>query len=191
MRLTRRLLPVVPLLGIAPQAAHAQGMPQLNFSTPLTIAQVVWGALIFFALYLLLSRWALPKATDVLKMRADTVASDLDAARMAMARADGAVAELTAATAKARAEAQAAVNKAADEAKQAAAAQAAELNETLEKRLAEAEAQIEQARASAMASVHQVASETAATVYRRLTGQMPDPARLESAVGAALARRAQ
>jgi len=190
MRLTRRLGFAVPLLTLGfGRVAHADGMPQLDFSTPLTIAQVVWGALIFLTLYLLLSRWALPKATDVLQKRASTVAGDLDAARMAMARADGAVAELTAATAKARAEAQAAVNQAADQAKQAAAAQAAELNAKLEARLSEAETQIEQARASAMASVHQVASETAATVFMRLTGQRADRARLEAAIGSALAAR--
>jgi F-type H+-transporting ATPase subunit b len=188
MSLMRRLAFAIPLLGLA-HAAHAEGMPQLDFSTPLTIAQVVWGVIIFGALYLLLARWALPKATTVLAKRASTVAGDLEAARMAMAQADGAVAELTAATAKARAEAQAAVNSAADQAKQAAAAQAAELNAKLESRLRDAEAQIEQARASAMASVHQVASDTAATVFARLTGQSPDPGRLDAAVGAALAAR--
>jgi F-type H+-transporting ATPase subunit b len=195
MRLARRLGFAVALLGLTPfglvPAAHASGMPQLDFSTPLTIAQVVWGVLIFGALYLLLARWALPKATSVLENRAGKIAGDLDAARMAMAQADGAVAELTAATAKARAEAQAAVNQAADQAKQAAAAQAAALNEKLEARLAEAETQIEQARASAMASVHQVASDTAATVFARLTGLQPDPARLDTAIGAALAARAR
>jgi F-type H+-transporting ATPase subunit b len=194
MRFVRRLAAAVPLLGLAlfgaAPAANAAGMPQLDFSTPLTIAQVVWGVLIFGGLYLLLSRWALPKATTVLEKRASTVAGDLDAARLAMAQADGAVAELTAATAKARAEAQAAVNQASEQAKQAAAAQAAELNAKLEARLTEAEAQIERARASAMASVHQVASDTAAAVLTRLTGHAPDPNRLEAAVGAALAGRA-
>jgi F-type H+-transporting ATPase subunit b len=194
MGLTRRLGWAVLLLGVVlglPGTARAEGMPQLDFSTPLTIAQVVWGAIIFGVLYLLLSRWALPKATHVLEVRASTVAGDLDAARLAMARADGAVAELTAATAKARAEAQAAVNQAADAAKQAAAAQAAALNAKLEARLSEAETQIEQARAAAMASVHQVASETAATVFARLTGHSPDPGRLDAAIGAALAARAR
>jgi F-type H+-transporting ATPase subunit b len=193
MRFVRRLAVGVPLLGLAPfglaGAAHAAGMPQLDFSTPLTIAQVVWGVLIFGGLYMLLSWWALPKATAVLATRASTVAGDLDAARMAMAQADGAVAELTAATAKARAEAQAAVNQAAEQAKQAAAAQAADLNAKLEARLSAAETQIEQARAAAMASVHQVARETAATVLARLTGQSPDPALLASAVDAALVAR--
>ena len=66
-------------------AAHAaeKGMPQLNFANPLTLAQVVWLAIIFFALYLLLDRWALPKVSEVLDMRASKIAADLDAAKQA------------------------------------------------------------------------------------------------------------
>ena len=36
----------------APGAARAAGMPQLDFTTPLTTAQVYWGAAIFIVLYL-------------------------------------------------------------------------------------------------------------------------------------------
>ncbi|MBS0560354.1 MAG: F0F1 ATP synthase subunit B' [Proteobacteria bacterium] len=181
---------VLPMLALGmAQPAFAEGMPQLDFANPLTTAQVVWGAVIFLALYLLLSRWALPKAADVLKLRSDTIAGDLEAARHAMADADAAVAELTAATAKARAEAQAAVNQATEQARGKAAAQAASLNERLEAQLKEAEGRIEQARAAAMGALHQVASTTASAVVTRLTGQTPDPARLEAAIGAALAAR--
>ena len=44
-------------------------MPQLDFANPLTIAQIVWLAIIFFTLYLLLSRWALPQVAEVLEVR--------------------------------------------------------------------------------------------------------------------------
>ena len=39
-------------------------MPQLDFANPLTTSQVVWGAIIFVVLYILLSRIALPKVGD-------------------------------------------------------------------------------------------------------------------------------
>ena len=43
------------LLGLLlPGVAHAEGMPQLDFANPLTTSQVVWGALIFIVLYILL-----------------------------------------------------------------------------------------------------------------------------------------
>jgi len=181
---------VLPSLVLAiAKPALAEGMPQLDFANPLTTAQVVWGAIIFLALYLLLSRWALPQASAVLKLRSDTIAGDLEAARHAMADADTAVAELTAATAKARAEAQAAVNQATEQARQAAAAQAAALNERLDAQLKDAEGRIDQARAAAMGALHQVASSTASAIVTRLTGRAPDPARLEAAIGTALAAR--
>jgi F-type H+-transporting ATPase subunit b len=186
--LARPALTLVPLLTL-PAAAMAEGMPQLDFKTPLTISQVVWGAIIFVVLYIMLSRTALPMVASVLEERATKIAKDLDEARAAKARADDGMREADEATAKARAESQAAINAALDEAKTAAAAQAEVLNTRLEKQLQESETQIAQARASAMSALRQVATETAATVVTRLTGKEPDAGRLDSAIGTALAAR--
>jgi F-type H+-transporting ATPase subunit b len=90
---------LVPSLAFAQEAAE-HGMPQLDFANPLTISQVVWLAIIFFALYLLLSRWALPQVASVIEARGSSIAEDLNAARRAKAQADAAVAEFTQATAK-------------------------------------------------------------------------------------------
>jgi F-type H+-transporting ATPase subunit b len=186
--LTRSALALVPLLTL-PAAAMAEGMPQLDFKTPLTISQVVWGAIIFVVLYIMLSRTGLPLVASVLEERATMIAKDLDEARAAKARADDGMRQADEATAKARAESQAAINAALDEAKTAAAAQAEVLNTRLEKQLQESETQIAQARASAMSALRQVATETAATVVTRLTGKEPDASRLDSAIGSALTAR--
>jgi F-type H+-transporting ATPase subunit b len=184
---------IAPLLGtwllLLPSAAMAKGMPQLDFTTPLTISQVVWGAIIFVVLYILLSRTGLPMVASVLEERAAKIAKDLDEARAAKAAADAGMAEADQATAEARAASRAAINSALDEAKTAAAAQAEVLNARLEKQLQDSEAQIGQARASAMSALRQVATETAATVVSRLTGTPPDAARLDSAIGSAMAAR--
>lgn len=185
---TRSALILVPLLAL-PAAAMAEGMPQLDFKTPLTISQVVWGAIIFVVLYIMLSRTGLPLVASVLEERATKIAKDLDEARAAKARADDGMREADEATAKARAESQAAINAALDEAKTAATAQAEVLNTRLEKQLQESETQIAQARASAMSALRQVATETAATVVTRLTGKEPDAGRLDSAIGSALTAR--
>jgi F-type H+-transporting ATPase subunit b len=174
---------------ILPAAAVAEGMPQLDFKTPLTVSQVVWGSIIFVVLYIMLSRNALPLVGSVLEERAATISKDLDEARVAQVGADAGMAEANEATAKARAEAQAAINAALEEAKQAAAAQAEVLNARLEKQLQDAEAQIGQARASAMRALRQVATETAAMVVTRLTGTAPESGRLDAAIGSALATR--
>lgn len=183
----------IAILGIAlltmPEAAMAAGMPQLDFANPLTTSQVVWGAIIFIVLYILLSRGGLPRVAAVLDQRAAKIASDLDAARAAKAKADADAQQARTAHDGARAEAQAAINTAVTAAKEAAARQAEELNARLDKQLQEAEAQIARARASAMGAVRQVSTETAALVVSRLSGTPADPSVLDKAVGAAMAAR--
>ena len=190
MKISRWIMPLLGSgLSMLPAAAMAEGMPQLDFSTPLTTSQVVWGAIIFVVLYILLSRSGLPLVASVLEERATKISKDLNEARAAKASADAGMAEADQATAKARAEAQAAINAALEEAKKAAAGQAEALNARLEKQLQDSEAQIARARVSAMSALRQVATETAATVVTRLTGTAPDASRLDGAIGSALAAR--
>jgi F-type H+-transporting ATPase subunit b len=190
MKLLCRCIPLlVAGLLILPQAAMAEGMPQLDFKTPLTVSQVVWGTIIFVVLYILLARTGLPLVTSVLEERRTKIEGDLEQARAAKESADAGMAEADLATTKARADAQTAINAALNEAKTAAAVQAEALNARLEQQLRESEAQIGRARASAMRALRQVATDTATTVVTRLTGTAPDARRLESAVDSALAAR--
>ena len=174
---------------LAPAVAVAQGMPQLNFNTPLTLSQVVWGVIIFVVLWFVLADRGLPMVASVLDERAARISKDLEEARLAKARADAGMTEAEQATAKARAEAQAAINAAVDQAKQQAAAQTDALNARLDKQLHESEAQINEARAAAMRALRQVATDTAATVIVRLTGAQPNATQLERAIGTALTSR--
>ncbi len=188
--LRRAVVPAAAML-VAPAMAMAEGMPQLDFKSPLTLSQVWWGAAIFIVLYVLLARIGLPKVGAVIEQRAVHIAADLDAAKAQKAQADAAVAELTATMQRSRVEAQSEINQAVDQAKAAAAAQAATLNARLEGQLKAAEGRINEARGAAMSALHQVASDTAITVIARLTGAAPDPRRVDLAVGAALAARGQ
>lgn len=179
------------LISSAARAAEEKkGMPQLDFANPLTLSQVVWLAIIFFTLYLLLSRWALPQVEAVLENRAARIAGDLDAARDAKLAADAAVTDLTAATRKAQAEAQASVTAAVDAAKAEAATQASAANTRLEAQLAEAEQRIAAARVQAMGALRDVATTTTADVVTRLAGITAEPATIAQAVDRALAARA-
>ncbi len=189
MQPLRRIIPFVAGLLMMPAAAMAEGMPQMDFKNPLTTSQVVWGAIIFIVLYILASRFALPKVSDVLEQRAMHIARDLQSAQASKVKADAGMTEAMAAITKARAEAQTAINTALDAAKGAAAEQSATLNARLEKQLSDAEAQITQARAQAMHALREVATETAMTVVTRLTGRAPDPQRLDGAIRSALTAR--
>ncbi len=165
-------------------------MPQLDFSNPLTIAQVVWMAIIFGLLYYILARYMLPQVAEVVDGRAHRIAADLDSARAAKAESDAAIAEITAAGQRANAEAQAAISSAIAKAKAEALEQSRAADERLSGQLAEAERRIAEARRSAMGALREVARDTASAVVTRLTGHAPDPAAVENAVGAAMATQA-
>ncbi|NND48972.1 MAG: F0F1 ATP synthase subunit B', partial [Rhizobiales bacterium] len=75
-------------------------MPQLDFST--YIPQLVWLAISFIALYLLMARVALPRIATVIEERRDRIASDLDEAERSKAESEAAVAAYEAALAEAR-----------------------------------------------------------------------------------------
>jgi F-type H+-transporting ATPase subunit b len=178
-------------LTMAAAQARAAGMPQLDFGNPLLLSQVVWLCIIFLALYLLLSRWALPKVGAVLETRAGVIAADLNAARQAKEQADAAVAELTRATRDAHATAQAEIAEAIAGAKANADARAAELNAKLDAQISAAEQRIGAARTAALGALEQVAVDTARVVVERLIGAPLNPALVPQAVAGVLAARAK
>ncbi|MGY0484074.1 F0F1 ATP synthase subunit B family protein [Endobacter medicaginis] len=170
--------------------AFAVGMPQLDASNPLLWWQLVWGAVIFVVLYVLLSRSALPKVAGVLATRAARIESDLDAARDAKREADEAGRTMHEERRRAAAEAQDLVAKTVAEAREFAAATLRELNAKLDAEADAAEARLAAARDAALASLPGVAVSTATALVEKLTGRAPEPARIESAVSAHLPSKA-
>jgi F-type H+-transporting ATPase subunit b len=177
------------LMATASASAHAETMPQLQFSNPLLLSQVIWGAIIFAGFYWLVSRRGLPQVEAVLEKRAQTIGAELDAARHSKHAADTAIADLTEARKQAYAQSQAAIAEATASAKEAAARRTAEVNERLDRQLADSEARIGEARGTAMATLQDLATETAEAVYARITGLGPDANRLGLAVGDILRER--
>ena len=183
----KALLLSVPLLALAASRASAAGMPQLEFANPLTKWQVVWGAVIFVLLYLMLSRSALPRVAVVLEQRRSRIEGDLEAAREAKSEADRAVAMLRQERRAAAAEAQANLDRVIAEAREQALLRTREMNARLETELAAAEAQIGAERQRAMGSVRLIASDTAQLLVERVTGQPADRGLVEARVDGALA----
>lgn len=186
-----RSIPLALALTLAAGAAGAagEGMPQLDFKSPLLLAQVVWLVIIFALLYVLLARWALPRVAEVLEHRADVIGADLEAARVAKAEADVAVAEQSTSTRSAQADAQGQLAAAVAAAKARAAAQSAEINARLDAQLHEAEGRIHQARDAAMGGLRDVAIDTATAVVSRLTGITPDRGVVDREVSSVMAAR--
>jgi F-type H+-transporting ATPase subunit b len=174
----------------AAEAEHGGGMPQLRFNDPMMVAQVVWLLIIFALLYVLMARVALPRMASVLDARRQRIEGDLQAARAAKDRADAALAEHRATTAKARAEAQAAVTAAVGQAQDAIAAKNEALNAKLAQQIEAAERQIAAARDAAMGALRQVSADTAEAVVARIIGGA-DRAAVNAAVDRAMAARGQ
>ena len=190
MRACRTAFLALPLLAATAPAAMAAGMPQLDFANPLTKWQIVWGAVIFLLLYLVLSRSALPRVASVIEDRQGRIDGDLEAARQAKSEADRAAEELRRARRQASAEAQANLDRVMAEAREEAAKRTREMNERLDSELARAEAQIGAERARAMGSLRGIASETAQLLVERVTGRPADRALVEHHVDGALSGHA-
>ena len=144
--------------------------------------QLVWLAIVFGLLYLLMSKIALPRVGAILEARAARIAGDLDSAQKARAEADAAAQahdrQLTEARAKAQATAQETQARLAAEGD----ARRKALEGELATKLAAAEAQIAQTKARAMSNVSDIAADTAAAIVEHITGQPADRDRVAAAV---------
>ncbi|MGB6905729.1 MAG: ATP F0F1 synthase subunit B [Methyloceanibacter sp.] len=158
-------------------------MPQLN---PLDWApQLIWLAITFGILYLLMKQVALPKIGSVLEMRRERIAGDLEAAEKFRRETQEAIAAYEQALAEAKAKAHAIAQEARDRLKDEVAAERADLDRDLAAKSAEAETRIDAAKVSALKEVNAVASDTAAEIVRRLIGVAPAAPEIASAVAAA------
>jgi F-type H+-transporting ATPase subunit b len=195
MMKTIRTALVVAMAGLPAMALAAEqqsgGMPQLAFGNPWTIAQVVWMLIIFGLLYYVMAKYALPQVESVLEARRQRIEGDLESAQASKQRADAAMAEYQAATARARAESNAAINAAAAQAAEEAQARSDALSARLAAQIDAAEQRITASRDAAMAGLRQVATETAEALIGRLVGAAADPAMVSRAVARELALRGQ
>ncbi len=149
-------------------------------------SQIFWLIVCFVALYLLMSRVALPRIAEVLEERANRIAADLEKAAMLKQEAESVIAAYEAAVAEARREATTVIGKASAEISELSAKRQAEFAAELSRKVAEAEGRIASAKDEAKAQVRAIATEAASSVAARLTGAMPDAAIVERAVEAAM-----
>jgi len=158
-------------------------MPQLN---PLDWApQLIWLAITFSILYLLMKRVALPKIGSVIEARASRISGDLEAADKLRRQTEEAIAAFERALAEAKARAHGIAEDARNKLKEEVAAERAALDRELARKSEEAEARIQQAKISALKDVNAVAVETAAEIVQRLIGVAPAKPEVSAAVTAA------
>ena len=149
-------------------------------------SQLVSLLVAFVALYLIVSRIALPRVGSLLDERQKAIEGDLAAAQKLKDASDGALKAYEADLAAARSRAQAIGTETREKLNAASEAERKALEQRLTHKLAEAEKTIASTREAAMTNVRGIAAEAAAAIVQRLTGVLPDGKSVDSAVDASL-----
>ena len=163
---------------------HGGGFPPFEGST--FASQLVSLLIAFVALYLIVSRIALPRVGSLLDERQNAIEGDLAVAQKLKDESDGALKAYENELAAARSRAHAIGTDTREKLNAASEAERKKLEERLSQKLAEAEKTIASTREAAMRNVHGIAADAAAAIVQRLTGVLPDGKSVKSAVDASL-----
>src|SRR5580704_11605520 len=137
-------------------------------------SQLVSLVIAFVALYLIVSKIALPRVGGVLDARQNTIDGDLAQAQKLKDDSAGALKAYESELATARSRAQAISTETREKLNAASEAKRKTLEEQLAVKLADAEKTIASTREAAMSNVRGIATDAAAAIVQRLTGIAPD-----------------
>jgi F-type H+-transporting ATPase subunit b len=164
--------------------AHGRAFPPFQKET--FASQLLSLLIAFVALYLIVSRIALPRVGILLDARQNAIDNDLAEAQKLKDASGEALKAYESELAGARSRAQAISNETREKLNAASEADRKRLEQRLSLKLAEAEKSIASTRASAMRNVRGIAAEAATAIVQRLTGVAPDGKSVDSAVDASL-----
>jgi F-type H+-transporting ATPase subunit b len=169
-------------------AEHASGgLPQLDATA--FAPQLVWLGITFIALYLLMSKVALPKVAEVLEERQERITNDLDRAGDLRKESSVVMEGYEKALADARAHAQSVMAATAADISSVTAGRQAQFNTDLAAKTRATEERINEAKETALASVRSVAAEIAQQTAEKLAGIKVDASAADAAVGAVMQER--
>jgi len=156
------------------------------FESSTFASQLVSLAIAFAALYLIASKFALPRVGSVLDARQNAIDGDLADAQKLKDQSDSALKayESELASARSRAHAISAENR--EKLNAASEVERKALEDKLTVRLVESEKTIASTRQAAMSNVRGIAADAASAIVQRLTGVQPDAQSVNSAVDASL-----
>jgi len=167
-----------------PSSEHGGGFPPFQKET--FASQLVSLLIAFVALYLIVSRIALPRVGSLLDERQNAIEGDLAQAQKLKDESDSALRAYERELAAARARAQAIGSETREKLNATSEAERKTLEQQLSVKLAEAEKTIASTREAAMRNVRGIAAEAAGAIVQRLTGVLPDGKSVEHAVDASL-----
>lgn len=149
-------------------------------------SQLVWLAITFVALYLLISRIAVPRIGGIIDERQKRIEGDFAAAQRMKDESEAALAAYEKSLADARNRAQSIGAEVRDKLNAEADVNRKATEARLNAQLADAEKQIAATKSSAMTNVRGIAADAAAAIVERLTGTAPSAPAVASAVDDAL-----
>ncbi|NQV46895.1 MAG: F0F1 ATP synthase subunit B' [Rhodospirillaceae bacterium] len=176
---------VVLLLAAPP--AHAAGLPQLDVEK--FPPQLIWLVITFTALYLLMSKIALPRISQVLEERQHRIEDSLKKAETLKGEAEAAREAYESALTNARAEAHTVMLETHNRITADAASRQADLSARLESEIKAAEAGIGEAKDLAMGSLAEVAADVVMAMTEKLTGDAISEKDIAGAIDAAMEGR--
>jgi F-type H+-transporting ATPase subunit b len=163
-------------------------MPQLDIST--FAPQLVWLAISFVVLYLLMAKLGLPSVGAAIAARQQRREADLDHASRLRREAEAVVAAYESVRAAAREQAQATIRETTERLAAAAAERQRQLGAVLAERTSAAEREIAAAKERALSEIRGVAADVAASVAAKLIGASLAGGDVAAAVDRVIAERA-
>jgi F-type H+-transporting ATPase subunit b len=163
---------------------HSTVFPPFDTST--FASQLVSLAIAFAALYLIVSRIALPRVGAVIDARQNRIEGDLAEAQKLKDDSEAALKAYESDLASARSKAQAIGAETREKLNAASETERKTLEDKLAAKLADAEKTIAATRATAMSNVRGIAADAAGAIVQRLTGTAPDAKAVAGAVDASL-----
>jgi len=170
----------------AAEGGHEGGLPQLDSSH--YPSQLLWLAISFGLLYLLLSRVLLPKVESALARRRRQIEADLAGARQLQKQSEDVAAAYEAALAEARGKASGIVGDMRAKLTAEVDAERSRVDEEIVAKIAAAESEIADTRKKAMGEVEGITTTVVGDIVNRLIGRTPGPAEVKAAI---LAQREQ
>jgi F-type H+-transporting ATPase subunit b len=171
-------------IAVPPAEAHGGGFPPFDVHT--FPSQLIWLAIAFGALYLLMSRIALPRIANILEERHDRIADDLEEAGKLKAESEAAAYAYEQALASARNKAHGIATETRDKLAADSEAGRKSLEAELSAKLTAAETQIAATKDAAMSNVRGIAVDAAGAIVGNLIGTDPAPQAVEAAVDTAI-----
>jgi F-type H+-transporting ATPase subunit b len=163
---------------------HKGAFPPFNATT--FASQLVWLAITFAFLFIVMSKVALPRVGGIIENRQRKISGDLAEAEKLKQESDEAIAGYEKALADARARAQGIANETRDRQAADTEAKRKTLEDKLNVKLAAAEKTIAANKQTAMANVQGIAIDTAKAIVAQLIGTAPSDQAAEAAVRDAL-----